>query len=267
MRQPAVDFSFNLKFDFLEDLDGFRLGDFLHTMDMSFIDMSTVDVDSGIVVAGLTCDDYCSQRTTCGSCAADSQCGWCADTATCTHTASVCPSPLLDTGCCPSCTAHTSCTTCLAEPGCGWAYDTATCHSGVGGEELCGAASPSWWLFTPADTNPTQCLACPGAVDGSNAAVDANQHPVAAFCSGHGTCEADATCTCDAFYAGLGCDVQCPGAPSNVCSGHGTCDAVSGECRCECGYSGTNCETSIGACGCDVDGGTTYCRIGGDCST
>lgn len=251
----------------IEGLDGFKLGDYnVDTNDMEFLTMSNDEVEDGVVVAGLTCDQYCSDRTTCASCMANDQCGWCAETSSCKFKESACASPLLLSGCCPSCSAHSSCTTCLSEPGCGWSYDTGTCHSGVVGTELCGLTStPTWWQFTPADTNPTRCEACPGAVDGAGADVNANTQPVVAFCSGRGTCGSDATCACDVGYSGLGCEKLCPGAPSNVCSGRGTCDGESGECHCQCGFSGPNCEFTDG-CPCEEDGGVSYCLIGEQCN-
>ena len=264
--QPTTDFSFNMLFGGITGLTGFKLGDYdVDTGAMGFVSLSNEDVEDGVVVAGLTCDQYCSDRTTCASCMANDQCGWCSETSTCMFKESTCGSALLHSGCCPSCSVHSSCSTCLSEAGCGWSYDTGTCHSGVAGTDLCGLSStPTWWQFTAADSSPTRCEACPGAVDASGSSVDPYRDAVAVFCSGHGVCGSDAVCTCDVGYAGFGCEKTCPGAPSNVCSGHGTCDGVSGECQCECGYSGSTCETTDG-CACEADGPTTYCVIGDGC--
>ena len=273
--QPTVDFVFNLKFAGLEGLDGFRLGDFNDaTLDMDYITMANAEVESGIVIAGLTCTEYCQQLSTCASCMANSQCGWCSSSSSCMYSGDTCDSPLLLSGCCPSCAAHTFCGACLAEPGCGWAYDTGTCHSTTDGVELCGAGSlASWSQFTAADALPTQCRTCPGAVNSTGSAVDPYTHPVASFCSGHGTCAADMSCRCDPGYAGLGCETLCPGAPGDTCSGHGTCDALTGTCLCECGFGGDSC--ALSGCPCDTDdahgsgsdsAAVQWCSISDDCS-
>ena len=72
------------------------------------------------------------------------------------------------------------------------------------------------------------------------------------MCSGHGTCSAtvvqdtgrvEASCQCDAGYAGTYCGVGCQERFGLVCSGRGTCSAQgggggSGVCVCDFGYGG-----------------------------
>eukprot|EP00771_Trimastix_marina_P000786 gnl/Trimastix_PCT/1816.p1 GENE.gnl/Trimastix_PCT/1816~~gnl/Trimastix_PCT/1816.p1 ORF type:complete len:4918 (+),score=1318.73 gnl/Trimastix_PCT/1816:53-14806(+) len=83
-------------------------------------------------------------------------------------------------------------------------------------------------------------------------------------CSGHGQCNADWTCTCDAHYFGDDCSKHCN--PATTCHGHGNC-ADDATCSCHPGYTGTHCEdrtcpndcsehglcnTATGVCKCDA---------------
>ena len=91
---------------------------------------------------------------------------------------------------------------------------------------------------------------CPGAVDTSANAVDAEYQAVDSFCSANGHCYMsqfndiqDPYCSCDTNYFGTNCSQSCPvGDNGEVCSGVGTCGDT-GTCFCECGYSGDACNT------------------------
>lgn len=68
-------------------------------------------------------------------------------------------------------------------------------------------------------------------------------------CSGHGTCIAENTCSCNEGWYGVQCDLPfiCFGLPSydpDVCSGHGSCIAEN-TCGCETGYTGGECEFAV----------------------
>jgi len=83
-------------------------------------------------------------------------------------------------------------------------------------------------------------------------------------CNGHGTANADGSCTCTGGYKGTKCET----APA--CGGHGTANS-DGSCTCTDGYKGTKCETAP-ACGghgtvnsdgsCTCTGGYTGTKCG-----
>lgn len=62
-------------------------------------------------------------------------------------------------------------------------------------------------------------------------------------CSGHGSCVADDTCSCDSGYVGTKCSFEgCYDVLSDsdsVCGGHGTCSY--GVCECDYGWKGEEC--------------------------
>ena len=68
-------------------------------------------------------------------------------------------------------------------------------------------------------------------------------------CGGHGLCDAlDATCACYTGYATVDCSVPCPMAFGYICAGHGQCsDGARGDglCLCDAGYGLSACD---GAC-------------------
>ena len=68
-------------------------------------------------------------------------------------------------------------------------------------------------------------------------------------CSGHGSCDPDATtskfsCKCELGFYGDDCHITCP----QDCSGHGKC-GNGGECSCDAGWIGLSCDrTCLGRC-------------------
>jgi hypothetical protein len=71
--------------------------------------------------------------------------------------------------------------------------------------------------------------------------------PGVPFCSGNGTCDTFAQCTCGVGYAGADCSFACacPSCPPKTCPGDGTCgnfgSCENGECICEPGHYGADC--------------------------
>jgi len=60
-------------------------------------------------------------------------------------------------------------------------------------------------------------------------------------CSGRGTCvSATGVCSCDTGYGGSQCQTECPGGVANPCSGFGTCNADA-TCTCQYNRGGDNC--------------------------
>eukprot|EP00760_Papus_ankaliazontas_P024997 PhM_4_TR2453/c0_g1_i1/m.65008 len=112
-------------------------------------------------------------------------------------------------------------------------------------------------------------------------------------CAGHGSCQADLTCACEATWQGAACTqcidgywgpscaTECPGGYCSPCSGHGTCsDGIAGtgictcdrsdakgiwagdECQdCDVGYWGPNCRSL-----CPRSSTGTVCNGHGSCS-
>ncbi|KAM7367455.1 hypothetical protein PAMP_015355 [Pampus punctatissimus] len=88
------------------------------------------------------------------------------------------------------------------------------------------------------------CLVCPGGVGSP--------------CSNHGKCDdgrlGNGTCTCDAGFGGVACELcrdgfYGPNCKACNCSGHGSCDVGrkgTGLCFCEAGWTGEHCEMQQG---------------------
>jgi hypothetical protein len=88
------------------------------------------------------------------------------------------------------------------------------------------------------------------------------------YCSGHGVCNADTTCTCYAGFRGADCSERScnVGVPwfsvaatadgahvgTAECSNVGACDRTSGECKCDAGFTGRACDRM--ACNANCNG-------------
>ena len=132
------------------------------------------------------------------------------------------------------------------------------------------------------------CLTCPAhsssPMGASSCQCDTNyySYPTCTYClasttcSGHGSCNLDASCACNTGYAGTTCntcDVGYSGYPNCVqpqscnpattCSGHGSCN-LDGTCACNTGFSGASCNQ------CDVNyysyPSCTYCLASTTCA-
>jgi len=102
---------------------------------------------------------------------------------------------------------------------------------------------------------PTCAEMCP-SLDGTPATL----------CASRGVCGPTGNCTCQAGYAGPGCEIECPGTAANPCSNHGVCDAWTGTCTCDANatagfWSGANCTTCVNGFG--GTGCKTACPVGG----
>ena len=133
---PSKDFCVDVTVHKYLGLEKMVLGDYIvGDRDIEFIDIP-LKADAPVQVCGYTCTDFCSEKTTCGACAAHEQCGWCGSTGKCEPKGvqGACAESWTGYGeCCGECTAVTTgvCGDCLAV-GDGCAYDTKSgaCFSG-----------------------------------------------------------------------------------------------------------------------------------------
>lgn len=131
---------------------------------------------------------------------------------------------------------------------------TSRCDDGVTGSGLC-VCTYGW--------GGTLCnIPCPGGASTP--------------CGGHGTCNADLTCTCQSSpdtgfwdgatcllcgegWSGPLCKTPCPRFNNRVCNGHGACQ--DGTCKCAQNYCDSACNVSFAGCSGCVPG-----AYGKDCS-
>jgi len=83
-------------------------------------------------------------------------------------------------------------------------------------------------------------------------------------CSGHGQCSEAGTCACDNGFGGTDCAMEfsCPGAPAK-CSSHGKC-LSSGQCQCFSGFSEGDCSAGAAVCP-NKCSGNGYCSATSQC--
>lgn len=156
------------------------------------------------------------------------------------------------------CSGHGMCTRdgCVCDGSFAGADCSAPCAGGCSDTAVCTTSSPSsaeQVCACPSDTTPVR-------LSNGETSVPLECHSTAEcveqaggdVCSGHGTCSAtvvqdtgrvEASCQCDAGYAGTYCGVGCQERFGLVCSGRGTCsaqggDGGSGVCVCDFGYGG-----------------------------
>mmetsp|Transcript_11336 Transcript_11336/g.25170 ORF Transcript_11336/g.25170 Transcript_11336/m.25170 type:complete len:764 (+) Transcript_11336:270-2561(+) len=107
--------------------------------------------------------------------------------------------------------------------------EAAQCEEGCSGHGRCGPGGV--------------CLCSPnfsGQMCEYNNAECSNGDPEMPLCSGHGSC-VNEMCVCDPAFSGVLCDAKrCP----DDCSGHGTCQADA-TCMCDSGFSGLNCGVDL----------------------
>jgi hypothetical protein len=87
------------------------------------------------------------------------------------------------------------------------------------------------------------------------------------YCSDHGSCNTDNSCTCYPGWFGTACDVECPGGSSLPCSNHtlsGTCTST-GTCSCKPGWFGTSCASECPGGATNICNGHGQCRTDGGC--
>ena len=121
-----------------------------------------------------------------------------------------------------------------------------TCDDGTAGSGRCTCShSPETGMWAGED-----CTACQARFYGPRCrdpcpTARAGAPGDGLVCGGHGTCDGGRTgtgrCACAVPFAGVACDMQCPGLEGLgvVCSGHGDCVAgpavTHGSCRCHAG--------------------------------
>ena len=151
------------------------------------------------------------------------------------------------------CTGHGDCNsqrsaavgTCVCDHGFALPDCSALCPGGVlnqcSGHGTCQLSSGSC-ICDPFYGSAACSIECPGLSGGN-------------VCSGHGTCSQGSIgtgeCACSAGYTSLDCSLECPGGVIAPCSGHGSCNADA-TCTCSAGditgyWAGADCGV------CDAD--------------